>query len=60
MTMEKERPLDSPEPEARISTACECCGDNIYEGEECYHIDDNWYCTDCVRFGLTTAPYLGD
>lgn len=60
MLYEREQPLEPKEPKRIVSKVCACCGEPLYEGDECYHIDDNWYCTDCVRCGITTAPYWDD
>lgn len=29
---------------------CESCGCDMYAGEECYRIDDKYYCKDCVFY----------
>ena len=48
-----ERPIDPPE--GKVSRVCECCGDDIMEGEDCYMIGDTYYCDGCVM--RTEAPY---
>lgn len=38
-----------PEPRPpKIATCCHCCHVDMYEGEECYYIDGEYYCDDCV------------
>lgn len=27
---------------------CDCCGEDLYEGDEAYHINGAWYCEDCI------------
>lgn len=42
-----ERDLNPPEP--RPAARCECCGEDMYDGEDAYCIDGKWYCTECVK-----------
>ena len=41
-------------PEAKVSTYCTVCGDEIYEGDDCYKVGGEYYCNNCVQ--PTTAP----
>ena len=43
----REPPLDPPEPE--VAFRCDYCGNDIYVGEEYYHIDGTDICTECLR-----------
>lgn len=38
------------EYESRFKELCKCetCGHELYEGEECYYINNNYYCEDCI------------
>lgn len=35
-------------PEPPVFAECEYCGEEIYDGDTCYKIEDDYYCTDCV------------
>ena len=46
----EDRYLEPPEPKTLFF--CDCCGNDIYEGEECYITEDKHiYCTECVYKG---------
>lgn len=45
-------------PEGRVSFTCACCGEEVYEGDDCYRIGDLYYCEGCVE--STTAPEVDD
>lgn len=36
-------------PEGKIVATCAYCGCEIYEGEKIYRIDNDIYCSDCVK-----------
>lgn len=38
-----------PNYEPQIATNCYECGNNIYEGDDFYKIDNRDYCEDCIR-----------
>ena len=40
--------LTPPDDEATKVYECYFCDDQIYEGEECYSIDNLIYCEDCI------------
>lgn len=35
-------------PEEPVFAKCKYCGDKIYDGDKCYRLEDDYYCTDCV------------
>ena len=35
--------------EPRAVHACAQCGEDILEGDDCYHIGEDYFCEDCVR-----------
>ena len=41
-----EPPMDPPEPE--VAFYCECCGNEIYVGEDYYYIEDCAICSECL------------
>lgn len=44
--LSKEPPLDPPEPE--IALYCDCCGIEIYVGEDYYDIESCVICSECL------------
>lgn len=42
-----ERPLDPPED--KVFAMCDCCGGEIYEGEDYYSIDGELIHEDCLH-----------
>ena len=44
-----------PNAEEKVVCYCELCGNEIYEGETMYAIDDMKICEDCVYHSKTTA-----
>lgn len=50
-----ERELD--EPQGIAVCKCDCCGCDIYAGDEAYRVDDNkWFCTDCCGLFEVEMP----
>lgn len=43
----KTTPPDPKEP--KIVERCYACGNELYEGEECYYIDNEYYCEHCIH-----------
>ncbi len=46
---------DDPWVETRVVYHCDCCGEEIYEGEAYYDIADRIYCEGCVEGFRATA-----
>lgn len=51
---------ETPEPsltpkEPKVAHYCDCCGGEIYEGEEYYEFDSLCICKDCVRCARRVA-----
>lgn len=42
--------LMAPDNEAKRVSACCCCAEGIFAGEEYYDIYDEHYCKDCADF----------
>ena len=34
----------------KVVATCACCGADMCAGYDCYKIDDNYYCQDCVMY----------
>ena len=51
---EPERPLDPPEDTRCVAATCECCGNEIYEGDDYFDLSElspkltGWCCADCI------------
>lgn len=50
-----ERPLEPPYYEP--VDYCHLCGNDIFNGEEIYEIEGDWYCEDCIYNGYK-LPYI--
>lgn len=46
-----ETPVFVDEDTVGTVAECEICGCGIKIGDECYKIQDSYYCTDCVSVG---------
>ena len=49
---------NASEPE--IYDYCEECGEEIYDGDECYKIGDHIFCEACVKGGYRIAEVYDD
>ena len=38
-----------------VVTVCKECGHNLYDGSDCYLIDGEYYCEDCISNAHTTV-----
>lgn len=54
----KTTPSDIREP--RVVTNCYSCQDELYENDECYYIDGEYYCECCIDNAKVTLDRLGD
>ena len=45
-TLRFEPPMDPPEPD--VAFHCDCCGEEIYVGEDYYEIEDVRICKECL------------
>lgn len=43
-----DRFLNPPKNEAKVVAKCSACLEPIYEGQRCYHIEDDFYCGECI------------
>lgn len=48
-----ERPLEPPYYEP--IGYCAECGGEIYEGQDIYEIQKEWFCEDCIAYSYTEA-----
>ena len=49
------RPGCPNEPAPKVVTTCFNCGEDIYEGDECYDLPNGKWCTKCIEDSRITA-----
>lgn len=52
--------LEPPEDTRRITAHCDCCGDDILEGETMYSLFEYTLCESCIEAAKTDAPDFED
>ena len=44
-------------PEPLMVYKCSCCGEAIYEGDDCYDIDGDIWCEECILDARKEAEF---
>lgn len=55
-----DRQLSPPDEKLRKFAECEECGGDILEGDECYCLDDEYFCNNCVERSYLIAEIEDD
>jgi hypothetical protein len=45
---------------AHFNSRCQCCGDDVLEGEECFAYEDEFICKECAEEANIVCPECGN